>query len=500
MDPTYPDPFRRWMITLFVMTGSFMSQLDVTIANVALPYMQGTTSASSEQITWVLTSYIVTAAIFTPLTGWLASRHGRKRVMIASIAGFTVASLLCGVAANLPQMIGFRILQGMMGSALLPISQAVLLDINPPNRHGQAMAIWGSGTVLGPIVGPLIGGWLTDNLTWRWVFFINVPVGIAAVTGLVLFMRHRVQDQPGRLDMLGFVLLGLTVGCFQLVLDRGQMLDWFSSSEIWIEAALGVTGLYLFVVHSLTARNPFVKLQLFADSNYVIGSVLALFVAVGIFSVLSLLPPLLNGLMGYSAQQVGLETFPRGIGAMIAMQLTAPLMTRIDPRLIVLGGLAMSMAAVMMMAGISLQMDGRLFIMAGVMQGIGSGAMFVPLSTLAFSTLPPHLRNEGAALSTLIRNMGASMGISVLQALTIRNTARVHSYLVEQVRPDNPVLGWSLDGFDTGATGAMITLNREITRQATMMAYVESFSALALLSLLFAPLILFLRTGRKRAP
>lgn len=494
--PTYPDPFRRNMITLFVMMGSFMSQLDVTIANVALPSMQGTMSASSEQITWVLTSYIVTAAIFTPLCGWLASRFGRKRIMIISIGGFTIASLLCGLAVNLPQIIGFRILQGMLGAALMPISQAVLLDINPPERHGKAMAMWGSGTVLGPIIGPLVGGWLTENASWRWVFFINGPVGLVATAGLLAFMRNRTQEGQAPLDLLGFGLLSVAVGAFQLVLDRGQIVDWYSATEIWIETGVAITALYLFVVHSLTARNSFVKLELFADRNFVIGTVMSMFVAVTIFSVMALLPPLLEGLIGYSAQQVGEVMAPRGVGAFVAMMTTARIMPHVDARVIALTGLGFCLSSAIILSGSSLGMDGRLIVTSGILQGIGSGMMFVPLSTVAFATLPPHLRNEGAAFSTLIRNLGGSMGISVLSVLTIRNTGKDHSLLTETVRPDNPLLAWRMPDLDMSQVQQLVGLNGMLGRQAAMMAYVQSFSALVLACVVVSPLILMLRIRR----
>jgi DHA2 family multidrug resistance protein len=289
----YPDLTTRRLITLFTTVASMMNSLDSTIANVALPHMQGSLAAASDQITWVLTSYIIAAAIGTPLTGWLAGRLGRRRLMLWSLAGFTVMSGLCGLSTHLGELVLFRLLQGLFGAALVPVSQAILLDINPPEQHGQAMAVWAMGAVLGPIIGPALGGWLTDNLDWRWVFYINLPIGALSFVGLSLSMSETRSDRV-KLDVLGFGLLSLALASLQLMLDRGQLLDWFSSREICIEAAAAATFFYMFVVHTLTARQPFIKFALFADKNFASTSVLSFFLGVLIYSVLALLPPMLE--------------------------------------------------------------------------------------------------------------------------------------------------------------------------------------------------------------
>ncbi|MCM8730135.1 DHA2 family efflux MFS transporter permease subunit [Hephaestia sp. GCM10023244] len=495
----YPDTMTRRFITASVMAATVMNSLDSTIANVALPHMRGSVSASPDQITWVLTSYIVAAAIMTPLTGWLAGRFGRKRLMQISIVGFTIASGLCGIATNLSELVGFRLLQGIFGAALVPMSQAILLDINPPERHGPAMAIWGMGAILGPIIGPALGGWLTDNFTWRWVFYINLPVGVLAFFGLSLFLHETRSATRVRLDAFGFAMLALGIGALQLMLDRGQQLDWFSSTEIIVECALMVLFFYLFVVHTLTAKNPFVDLALFRDRNFLFGSLFGFFLGVMIFAVLALLPPMLEELMGYPVLLTGLVTAPRGMGAMISMVLVGQLIKRVDSRILIGVGMVLVAWSTYMMAGFSLDMDERLVIQSGFIQGLGTGLVFVPLSTIAFATLAPQYRNEGTAMFTLIRNIGSSIGISVLQAMTVRNAATVHSRLVETVRPDNPNLAQAMPGVDFSSVTSLARLNGEITRQAAMVSYIDAFYALFIVIILISPLIFLMRPPRKQA-
>jgi MFS transporter, DHA2 family, multidrug resistance protein len=500
MPHTYPPPLTRNLITLFALAGAFMTQLDATIANVALPHMQASTSASREQITWVLTSYIIMAAIFTPLSGWLADRFGRKRIMMISLLGFTGASMLCGLAVNLDQLIAFRMLQGMLGAALLPMSQAILLDINPPEKHGPAMALWGMGAILGPIIGPLLGGWLTENLSWRWVFFVNLPFGIMAALGLMLTLGETRHDSPSRFDLFGFGMLALAIGAFQLMLDRGQMEDWFQSTEIWIEATVAAFAFYIFLVHSFTARRPFVNLGLFRDSNFVFGSVLGFFLGGLMYGVLALLAPMLADLMGYPIEYVGLVTAPRGLGTLVSVFFVGRAIGRVDARLLIFIGLLLCAWSTWIMAQFSLQMDSWPVIVSGFIQGVGAGIMFVPITTVVFATMKPQFRNEGAALNSLIRNLGASVWISVLQTMTIRNEAVVHSRLAEGVRPDNPVTGLHMPDFDFGAVQSIAQMHAEIGRQALMVSYVDAFWFLCVASLVVAPLALLLRPMRNSPP
>jgi DHA2 family multidrug resistance protein len=493
MTATYPAPALRTLITLFTMMGVFMTQLDTTIANVALPHMQASTAASHEQITWVLTSYIIMAAMLTPLAGWLATRYGRRRIIILSVIGFTLASVLCGLAANFGQLIGFRILQGMLGAALLPISQAIMIDINPPERHGTAMALWGLGAVLGPIIGPVLGGYLTDYLNWRWVFFINLPVGIVSAIGLLIYLPESSEQAPVRLDLIGFGLLALAVGAFQLMLDRGQLLDWFQSAEIWTEATLAATALTLLIIHCATARNPFVRLAIIKDTNFLLGCFYGFVLGGVMYGVMALIAPMLAELMGYPVKLIGLVSMPRGIGTMAAMLLVGPLVDRFDARLVVFIGLVICAISLAMMAGFSLEADSWLIILTGFIQGVGGGIMFVPITTIVFATIEPRYRNEGAALNSLVRGLSGSVWISVLQSLTIRNAATVQSRLAEGVRPDNPAMAFAMPDFDFDRVESLSRMDSEIIRQALMVAYTDSFWLLFLTCLVAAPMVLLLK-------
>lgn len=497
MDHLYPPPTTRRLITVLALSAAFMQQLDATIANVALPHMQASTSASREQITWVLTSYIIMSAIFTPLSGWLSDRFSPKRVMIASIAGFTLASALCGLATNLDQLIAFRMLQGMMGAALLPISQAIMIDIHPPEKHGQAMAMWGIGAIIGPIAGPLLGGWLTETLSWRWVFFVNIPFGLIASLGLLLVMAEKRHATPAKFDLFGFGMLALAIGAFQLMLDRGQMEDWFQSTEICIEATVAAAAFYVFLVHSFTAKRPFINLSLFKDVNFVLSSVLGFFLGGLMYGVLALLAPMLADLMEYPIEYVGLITTPRGFGTMLSIFLCGRLISTVDGRALIFVGLVLCGWSTWIMAQFSLEMDSWPVIVSGFIQGLGAGLMFVPITTIAFSTIDPRMRNEGAATNSLIRGLSASIWISVLQILTIRNEATVHARLSEGVRPDNPMVGMHMPDFDFGVVQSIAAMNAEIGRQALMVSYADSFWALFLASLVVAPVIFMLRPMRR---
>jgi DHA2 family multidrug resistance protein len=499
MTGSYPEPAVRRLITASVMAATVMNSLDSTIANVALPHIQGSVSASADEITWVLTSYIVAAAIMTPLTGWLAGRFGRKRLMLYSIVGFTVVSGLCGLATSLQELVGFRLLQGVFGAALVPMSQAILLDINPPERHGSAMSVWGMGAILGPIIGPALGGWLTDNLDWRWVFYINLPIGILAFIGLSMSLTETKDAERSRLDFFGFAMLALSIGSLQLMLDRGQTADWFSSLEVCLEAASALFFGYLFVAHTLTAKKPFIDLALFGDRNFLIGCIIGFFLGTLLFGVLALLPPMLENLMGYPVVLTGLVTAPRGVGTLVTMTASGYLMKRFDPRLLIAVGFGFAAWSMYRMAHFSLGMDEMPVILSGFIQGLGTGLVFVPLATIAFATLDPAYRNEGAAMFTLVRNLGSAAGISILQAMTVRSAATVHSRLIEGVRPDNPVLTQNTPEFDFSAPEMIARMNAEISRQASMVSYIDAFWLLFLLSLAIVALLMLMRHKRQAA-
>jgi MFS transporter, DHA2 family, multidrug resistance protein len=499
--PTPTDFANRVPITVGLMLATVMTSLDTTIANVALPHMAGSVSASQDQITWVLTSYIIAAAIMTPLSGWLSTRIGRKLMFLISIAGFTVASMLCGVANNLAEIVAFRLLQGLFGAALIPLSQAVVLDIFPPSQVGQVMAIWGAGAILGPILGPVLGGWLTDNLSWRWVFFINLPIGILAFAAIWFFMSRDKGKVARPFDFVGFGALVVFIGGMQLVLDRGPTVDWFSSTEVWTEAICAVIGLYVFVTQTLTAKHPFFDRRLALDRNFVTCNVFGFFIGLFLFSTMALLPPVMQGLMGYSVFGAGLVMMPRGLGSFAAMFVVGRLVGRIDTRLILAVGLGLCGLSLFQMTHFSLTMDATPFVITGVIQGVGIGLLFVPLSVTAFATLTPELRSEGTSVYTLVRNLGSSVGISMMQALNTQQSAVAHADMAAQVQPGNPVFAAGVGAIDPSSPGGgsmLDALNNEITRQAAMVGLIDVFKLMLALTILVAPLLLIMR--KPKAP
>ncbi|HXY99441.1 MAG TPA: DHA2 family efflux MFS transporter permease subunit [Stellaceae bacterium] len=489
----------RALITVSIMLATVMQALDTTIANVALPYMQGSLSAAQDQITWVLTSYIVAAAVMTPVTGWITGRFGLKRVFLVSIGGFTLASMLCGGAGSLGAMVLFRLLQGVFGAALVPLSQSVLLDINPREKQGQAMAIWGAGIMVGPILGPTLGGWLTFNYDWRWVFYINLPVGILAFLGILAFVRDSRRDRGQRLDFIGFALLSLGVGALQIMLDRGEQNDWFGSLEIMIEGALAVCGFWMFALWTGIADRPFLDPALLRDRNFLGSCILVFAVGIILYATLALLPPMLQDLMDYPVTTAGLVMMPRGIGTMAALLVVGRLINRIDIRLLLLFGLAVTTFSLHLMTGYSLAMDRSPIIVAGVIQGVGLGFLFVPLSTVAFATLDSRLRAEAAGLFSLVRNIGGSIGISLVETLQDRMTQTVHAALAAQVTPFSSGLAlpavqrlWNLH-----SAAGLAALNQEVTRQAAMVAYVDDFKFMMMITLAAIPLLALLRRARQ---
>jgi DHA2 family multidrug resistance protein len=476
------------------MTASIMQALDTTIANVALPRIQGSVSATQDQMAWVLTSYIVAAAIMTPMAGWLSSRFGRKRIVLISIAGFTVASMLCGIAQSLPQLVFARLLQGACGAALIPMSQAVLLDIYPPEQLAKAMSIWVMGITVGPILGPVLGGWLTDNHNWRWVFYINVPFGIAAFLGtLSTLPESTIKRSP--FDFLGFATLSVAVGALQITLDRGQVKDWFNSPEICVEATVSAAALYLFIVHMITTRKTrFLDPALFKDWNFVAGCLFMFNVGATMFATLALLPPLLQDLLNYPVVTTGVVTAPRGVGTFLAMIVISRLSKLVDQRLIIGFGFALSAFSAWQMTQFDLQMGMSTVMWSGIAQGLGSGMVFVPLTGVAFATLKSSLRNEGAALFSLARNLGSSIGISIVETLLTRNTQTLHASLAEHVTPFSPLLHAQFPG-GAPSTQGLSALNARVTEQAAMIAYNDNFELTFWLSLAAIPLLLLLRKG-----
>jgi DHA2 family multidrug resistance protein len=494
---TASDIANRVPITVALMLATVMNSLDTTIANVALPHIQGSVSASQDQIAWVLTSYLIATAIMTPLSGWLSVRFGRKLLFAISIAGFTVASMLCGIATSLGEIVGFRLLQGICGASLIPLSQAVILDLYPPARLGQVMAIWGAGAILGPIFGPALGGWLTDNLSWRWVFYINLPIGALALGGVLLFMSAGGGAKAKPFDFLGFGALSVFVGAFQLAIDRGPNLDWFSSPEIWTEAVVGAMAFYVFLVQTLTARQPFFDRALALDRNFVSCTTFGFFIGILLFSTMALLPVMMQQFMGYTALESGVASMPRGLGSFAAMFVVGRLVGRVDTRLILFIGLSLSAFSLWQMTHFDLSMTAGPIIVSGIIQGAGIGLIFVPLSTLAFTTLPTRLRSEATGVYTLVRSLGSSIGISMMEALWTSNTSVAHSSLAAHVIPGDVSVQAALgSALGNNAPGALESLNDQITRQAAMVAYVDDFKLMMFITLACMPLLLLMRTPK----
>src|SRR5689334_9528255 len=413
----------RTLIMGCTMIATLMQALDNTIANVALPHMQGSLGTNRDQITWVLTSYVIAAAIMTAPVGWFAARFGRKEFFLVSLIGFTITSMLCGLAQTVEQEVLFRFLQGCFGAALVPLSQAIMLDIYPLEQRGMAMSIWATGVMVGPILGPTLGGWLTDAYDWRWVFFINVPFGAFALFGVLSFLPAQVARRAVKFDAFGFATLGLAIGAFQAMLDRGEQLDWFGSMEIRIEAILAALSFVFFVAHTATAgARSFFKYQLLKDRNFATGTCFIFVIGAVMYATRALLPPMLQNLMNYPVATTGLVTAPSGAGTMIAMLFAGRLLKHVDARLMLLAGFVVSAFALWQMMQYTIVLSESDIVWPGVIQGFGLGLVFVPLSALTFSTLTPALRADGTATYSLMRNIGSSIGISIVQTLLTRNT------------------------------------------------------------------------------
>jgi len=499
--PTELPKHTRMAITLCVILATLMQALDTTIANVALPYMQGSVSASQDEIAWVLTSYIVAAAIMTPPTGYLTSRFGLKRLFLVSIAGFTISSILCGMAQSLVQIVLFRILQGLFGAALVPLSQTVLMNINPKERQGSAIALWGVAVMAGPVLGPVLGGWLTQAFSWRYVFYINVPVGILAFFGMMTFLPDTTRNAGAKLDWFGFGTLSLAIAAMQVLLDRGEELDWFSSGEIIAEAIIAAAAFYLFLVHTFTAREPFVRLSLFRDPNFTAGVLFIAIVGLTYYASLALQPPYLQNLMNYPIISAGLVLGPRGVGTMGSMLIVGKLIGRVDTRLLLALGLGLTAWSFYVMTGWTPDVSQMTIVVVGIIQGVGLGFIFVPLSVVTLSTLVPERRAEGAGLYSLSRNIGSSIGISVVNSLLTRNTQVNHAEIARSVTSVNRAFeDFSIMQFwdPVGAAGRA-ALDAVVTQQAQIIAYMDDYKLLMIATLAAIPLLVIFKKPPRSA-
>ncbi|MBN8874242.1 MAG: DHA2 family efflux MFS transporter permease subunit [Rhodospirillales bacterium] len=491
----------RLLITLCTVGATLMQALDQTIANVALPYMQGSLSATYDEITWVLTSYITAAAIMTAPVGWLAARFGRKYLFIACLVGFTITSMMCGAAQSLDQMVIFRILQGVFGAALVPLSQATMMDIYPVEQRGQAMAIWGVGVMIGPILGPTLGGYLTELYNWRFVFYINLPFGILATLGLLFFMPRSHPNFNMRFDWIGFGVLSLGIGGLQMMLDRGQNQDWFASREILIELVLGLLGVYLFVVHMFTAQKPFIPPAIFRDRNFSCGLLMMFAAGTILVSSSSLMAPWLQNLANYPVETAGLIMAPRGAGTMAAMLIGGRLAARFDPRKLMACGILSLVWSIWEMTGWTPDVSQQTIILTIMVQGVGLGFLFIPLQVLAFATLPSQYRTDGASLFSLFRNIGAAIGVSVTSAMLTHNTQVLHAEIGAGITPFNRALqqGDAVQHhWGSGTPHAMAMLDQVVNHQAQIIAYIDDYH-LMIFTTLPSLLLLFLMRRPQRA-
>ncbi len=492
--PTVLPPGKRRLVTFVVMAATMIVILDTTIAIVALPHMQAALGATPEGIAWVLTSYILASAVALPLTGFLSDRLGRRTLFTGALIGFTLSSALCGVASTLPMMVAARVVQGLCGAFLAPMSQAIMYDINPPERHVRAMTIWGMVIMIGPIAGPIAGGWITDNFDWRWIFYVNVPIGIAAGIGSWLLLSDA-GKRARRFDLTGFVLLALALSSVQLMLDRGVQLDWFDAAEIWIELGIAVAAMWMFVVHTATSNDALLPRALFADRNFVTAIVAITVVGGIIVAGAALVAPMLQRLMGYPVLDAGLVTAPRGVGTMVGMLIAGRLAGRLDPRITIAAGMALLAVSLWIMTGFELGMDNDLVIWSGAIQGLGLGFTVLPMNLLALATLPVRLRTEAASLYNLMRSIGGSIAISVTTALIARNVQISHMELGAEVSTTRaPILQSGLfEQLGLNGQAAMAMIDGEVNRQALMIAYIDDYWVMMWAAIVIIPLVVLLR-------
>ncbi len=497
----------RLLSTIAVMSATIMQVLDSTIINVAVPNLAGELNAAPDAISWVLTSYLLGSAVLMPLTGYLSDRLGRKRFLVGSIAGFVIASALCGFATSLPEMVFFRVLQGLFGASLTPLSQAIMVETYPPESRGKAMAIWGMGVMVAPVLGPTLGGYLTDTLSWRWTFFINIPVGIISV---LLAIRY-VPDSPVKsrqMNWVSFAALALAIAAVQLVLDRGAGKDWFDSTEIVTSTLIGIVAFSVFVwISRNPAAHPVFNLAVLKDRNFVMACLIMLSTGFGIFGSLLLLPLFMENMLGYPTLEAGLHLMPRGIATFFGMSIAGRLSGKVSLRALLTSGMLLSLAGSLMLTQITLQITGETVLPGMILQGLGMGLVFIPLATLAFSTLPPALAPEAAGLYSLMRSLGTSVGISLASTCLNYNARIDWQLLASHITPFNPAVTdyWqrvhqAFNGTGTGNlaldNGSLELLARVVQQQASLQAFVQSFWVGAISFILMVPLLLLIRTPK----
>lgn len=490
------EPAKKALATALIMAATVMVVLDQTIANVALPHMQAALGATPDSISWVLTSYILATAIGTPITGWLAGRLGRNRLFGIAIIGFTISSAVCGLAISLPMMVAARVFQGFFGAFLMPLSQSFMYDMNPPSQQLRALSIWGMGIMVAPVVGPVLGGFLTESFDWRWVFFINVPIGAVAAIGIFAVMP-RFPVERRSFDITGFIIIALALIGLQLALDRGTQQDWLDSPEIIIELGISLSAFWVLIFHLKRQSHAIIPVQLFANRNFMGAMVLALVVMPIVVAGSALLPPLIQVLLGYPVIDAGLLTAPRGVGMVITLVLSARLMQRMDGRILIALGLAMIVWSLWIQTRFSLDMDSRLIILSGLLQGAGVGLTMSPTNYMSVATLPVLLRTDGAAVYSLVRSIGSSVMIALTSSLLARNIQVNHAEVGSSLHASSlPFMMSAMMGgtYATERVAAMADL--EVNRQAMMIAYIDDFWLMMWLAAAAIPVVFLLNPIR----
>ena len=508
-----PKPINPWLIAVSVMFATFMEVLDTTVVNVSLPHIAGSLSVSIDEATWALTSYLVANAIILPMTGWLASTFGRKRLLIFSVVGFTVASFLCGLAPTLGTLILFRVLQGATGGALQPLSQAILLEAFAPQDRGKAMGFWALGIVVAPILGPVLGGWLTDNYSWRWVFYINIPVGIASIvmTKLYIFDPPYLRAESRKVDYWGIGMLAVGIGALQIVLDKGQEDDWFSSNMIVILTVVSAVTLSALIWHLLTTDDPIVDLRVFKERSYAVGVFLMTVVGFVLYGSMVLLPVMLQTLLGYPPLQAGIAMAPRGIGSFFMMPLTGMMTGRFDARKLLTAGLLVGGSTLIWLSWLNLQAGYWDVFWPQLLQGVGMSLLFVPLTTISMDAIPREKMGNATSLFNLMRNIGGSIGIATTGTLLARHSQATTAMLGANITAYDPASQSMLSGLRAsfmaaGADAATATaranaaLFATVQRQATMVSFVGIFQLLGVLFVALIPLVMLMKRPKARAP
>jgi DHA2 family multidrug resistance protein len=496
------DSLNRVMITISVMLATTVIIMDMNIASIALPHMQGGLSANQDQISWVMTIYFMMQAITMSATGWLAGRFGRKRLFIGTLMGFTVCSMLSGSADSIPEIMFYRGLQGMFSAPIVPISQALMLDSYPKERHPQALAIWGMGVMFAPVMGPVIGGWLTDEYSWRFVFYVSMPFAGLAILGAITFIHETPKNRDRRFDWFGFICIGLSLAGLQFMLDRGEAEGWFDSDFILLNAAVVGIAFYLFVTHSLTTDNPFISRGIFADRNFVLGLLFMFLLGALVLSMNVIMPLFLQNSRGFPILTAALIMMPRGLGTLVGLTLAGRLANFIDPRAVIVFGFACVAYSAWLLSTFTTDVGIWDFVVAAFFNGIGIGAIWVPLTTVSFWTLPAQYRTEASTLTSLFRNYGSGIGVSVVISVLTRSQSTAHSHMTEHVNPYAESLQTTglPSQWDILTNDGLMALQNEISRQALSIGFLNDFNLIFYGAVISIPLVILMARGRAPAP